>query len=390
MNNPKLAFVYPPEVEGISYPENCPFKTQRATLSRSKIVSFGLLAGPDREEVPGRWASLSELRQVHTEAYLNELQRAASGDLSVEGFGMGLGGPETPVFKHMFDYGALACGSGLVAADLLLSGQANVAFNLLGGQHHTGPGHAAGFCYLNDVALACHHLAAAGRRVVYLDIDAHHGDGVQEIFYERPDVFTISMHESGKTLFPWSGFEDEIGRGAGLGYNANIPLPAGTYDDAFLAAFQDAALPLITAYQPDVILLVLGMDILAGDPLTHLHMTNNVVPDVLEALMRLDRPLLVTGAGGYHVENTVRAWTLAWRTCTGDGDHDVFTLGLGGDFLGNSEWAGGLRDRQLLVTQERHAEVDPELFATLTRLKREIFCYHGLDPESRGNRIVVT
>ena len=118
---------------------------------------------------------------------------------------------------------------------------------------------------------------------------------------------------------------------------------------AFLVAFERVVLPLIGAYRPDVIVLELGMDTLAGDPLTHLQMTNNVVVEVLNRVMAFQRPLLVAGGGGYHVENTVRAWALAWRTCLGEDDEDAMSMGLGGVMLGSSEWAGGLRDRQLPV-----------------------------------------
>jgi acetoin utilization protein AcuC len=380
MNDRRLAFVYAPEIEGLSYPPDCPFKTQRATLTRSKIISFGLLGATNCQEVAARKATSAELRQIHSAHYLEELQRAASGDLTTAGFRMGLGGPDTPVFADMFEYGAWACGAGLVAADRLASDKADIAFNLLGGFHHAMPARADGFCFLNDVALACDALTRAGKRVVYLDVDAHHGDGVQEIFYERNDVFTISMHESGKTLFPWGGFENEIGRGRGLGFNANIPLPAGTYDEAFLTAFERVVLPLIGASRPDVIVLELGMDTLAGDPLTHLQMTNNFVVEVLNRLMDFQRPLLVAGGGGYHVENTVRAWTLAWRTCVGDDDEDAMSMGLGGVMLGSSEWAGGLRDRHLPITAEQRAAVDSELHMTIEHLITHVFPYHGLAP----------
>lgn len=383
MNERRLTYVYAPAIEGLAYPPDCPFKTRRATLARSKIISFGLLGTPGREEAAARKATWSELNQIHNTAYLTELERAASGDLTAEGFRMGLGGQDTPVFKDMFEYGAWACGTGIVAADLLLEKRTDIAFNLLGGFHHAMPGRAGGFCYLNDVALACHELALADKRVLYLDVDAHHGDGVQEIFYGRNDVFTISMHESGKTLFPWGGFENEIGRGAGLGYNANISLPAGTYDDAFLLAFERAVLPLIGAFEPDVIVLELGMDTLAGDPLTHLQMTNNVVVDVLERLMKFQRPLLVAGGGGYHVENTVRAWALAWRTCAGENDDDAESLGLGGVMLGSTEWAGGLRDQHRPVSAEQHASVDAELQANIERVTEKLFPLHGLAPSSR-------
>jgi acetoin utilization protein AcuC len=389
MNDRRLAFVYAPEIEGLSYPPDCPFKTQRASLTRSKIASFGLLGAPNSPEIAARQATSAELRQIHSAHYLEELQRAAAGDLTAAGFRMGLGGSDTPVFKDMFEYGAWACGAGLVAAERLVAGQADIVFNLLGGFHHAMPAHAGGFCYLNDVALACDALARAGKRVVYLDVDAHHGDGVQEIFYERSDVFTISLHESGKTLYPWGGFENEIGQGPGLGFNANISLPAGTDDAAFLVAFERVVLPLIGAYRPDAIVLELGMDTLAGDPLTHLQMTNNIVVEVLNRVMAFQRPLLVAGGGGYHVENTVRAWALAWRTCLGDDDEDAMSMGLGGVMLGSSEWAGGLRDRHLPIAAGQRAAVNVELNASLERVMVNVFPYHGLAPQPAARGAVV-
>jgi acetoin utilization protein AcuC len=390
MSDRKLAFVYSPETEAFSYPADCPFKTQRAGQTRGRLASFGMLGGPGRAEVPPRMATRAELERLHTPRYLDELQRAAAGDLTPAGFQMGFGGMDTPVFKDMYDYGAWACGAGLTAAELLLSGEADIAFNLLGGLHHAHAEHAGGFCFLNDVALACNHLAAAGKRVACVDVDAHHGDGTQDFFYRRNDVLTISMHESGKTLFPWGGFENEIGEGPGEGFNVNIPLPPETYDDAFLRAYRALVPPLLKAYDPDVIVVELGMDILAGDPLTHLMMTNNVVAEVAQQLLDLNKPLLIAGGGGYHIEHTVRGWALAWRTIAGEGDTDLYTLGLGGVMLGSTEWAGGLQDRQLPVTAEQRRRVDAELAATLHAVRRNIFRYHGLETQpADGDRAPV-
>jgi acetoin utilization protein AcuC len=378
MSDRKLAFIYSPEVEGLGYPPDCPFKTQRASLTRDRLKSFGLLGLEGRSEVvPGK-ASRAELERFHTPAYLDQLQRAAGGDLTVEGLHMGLGGPDTPVFKDMFEFGSWACGAALTAADVLLERKADVAFHLLGGFHHAMAEHAAGFCYLNDVVLACLKLAAAGKRVLYLDLDAHHGDGVQAAFYGRNDVMTVSLHESGKTLFPWGGFENETGEAEGAGFNVNVPLPAGTYDDAFLMAFERVAVPVIEAYFPGVIVLELGMDILAGDPLTHLRMTNNVVVEVVERLMRYGQPILVAGGGGYHVENTVRGWALAWRTFCGDNEAYDFGCGMGGVMLGSSEWAGGLRDRTLPVTLQQRQAVEPELQATIENITNNVFRMQGI------------
>jgi acetoin utilization protein AcuC len=390
MSDLKLAFLYNADVERLTYPPDCPFKTQRAGLARQQLRSLGLLGGPDRLEVAPQAATSGELQVFHSKRYLEELQRASAGELTAEGLSMGLGTEDTPVFRDLFEYGTWACGAALKAADLLLAREADVAFNLLGGFHHAMPEKASGFCYLNDVVLACRRLADAGKRVVYLDVDAHHGDGVQEAFYQRNDVFTISMHESGKTLFPWGGFEDEIGAGAGLGFNANVPLPAGTYDEAFLRAFEWVVVPLIRAYEPDAVVLELGMDTLAGDPLTHLQMTNNVVVEIMNWLLGLRRPLLVAGGGGYHVENTVRAWSLAWRTCCGECADDALSLGLGGVMLGSSEWSGGLRDPELPVSSERRRAVETELSTTLQRITQTLFVRHGIELQpAAGPKAVV-
>lgn len=382
MSDRNLAFVYAPEVEELSYPADCPFKTHRATRTLSRLRSFGQLGEPGRDVIAPRKASLEELQRFHSARYLAELHRAACGDLTLEGLHMGLGGPDTPLFKHMLDYGAWACGAGLTAADLLLSGKAEIAFNLLGGFHHAKAEHAGGFCYLNDIVLACMRLASAGKRVAYIDVDAHHGDGVQEAFYSRNDVLTISLHESGKTLFPWGGFEDELGEGPGLGYNVNVSLPALCYDQAFLAAFDRVVLPLLGVYRPDVLVLELGLDTLAGDPLTHLRMTNNCMVEVLERLLRFRRPLLVAGGGGYHVENTVRGWALAWSTCAGDDSEHNWSLGMGGVMLGSSEWAGGLRDHVLPVGNEQRDAVEAELARSISVVTEKVFPHHGLDPIS--------
>ena len=382
MSDRTLAFLYSPEIERLSYPPDCPFKTERAGLTRRRLLSLGLLGGERRLESPARKASLDELRAFHSPAYLAELQRAAVGDLTVTGLQMGIGGPDTPVFADLFEYGAWACGAGLSAVELLLARKADVVFNLLGGFHHAMAERAAGFCYLNDVVLACMRLAEAGQRVACLDVDAHHGDGTQAAFYRRNDVLTISMHESGRTLFPWGGFEDEIGEGPGRGYNVNVSLPAETYDEAFLLAFERAVMPALEAYEPDVLVLELGMDTLAGDPLTHLCLTNNAYVDLIQRLLGMNRPILVAGGGGYHIEHTVRGWALAWRTFAGESEEDAFSLGLGGVMLGSSEWAGGLRDRVRHVSPEQRARVEAELDDTIQRVRANQFPQHGIAAQS--------
>jgi acetoin utilization protein AcuC len=292
---------------------------------------------------------------------------------------MGLGTPDCPIFPGMYEYVTLAAGGTLTAARAILAGEARVAFNPSGGFHHAQPGNAAGFCYVNDIVLAALELREAVPRVLFLDIDVHHCDGVQDAFYARADVMTISMHETGRTLFPGTGGVEETGRGEGLGYTVNIPLPVGTYDAAYLRAFREIVVPLIGAYDPDAILLEIGMDTLAGDPLAHLHLTNNAPAEIVAEVLNFGKPLVATGGGGYNIENTVRGWALCWSVLCGDQSrHDDQMIGMGGVMLENTDWSGGLRDRVLLSDAGRRADVDREIDAAIAAVRRTVFPVHGL------------
>jgi acetoin utilization protein AcuC len=367
------------------YPKQCPFNTARAGMTYRTLAATGLLEGDDRRVVAPRPLSRGSLERFHDGRYLDALIRGSRGEHDLNALWMGLGTPDCPLFADMYDYVALAAGGTVTAAELLLAGEADVAFNPSGGFHHAHRARAAGFCYVNDVVLGCLTLVEAGKRVLFLDVDAHHGDGVQEAFYERRDVMTVSMHESGKTLFPGTGFEEEIGEGEGRGYSANFPLPVGTYDAAFHRVFERGVVPLVEAYAPDVIVVELGMDGLIGDPLAHLHLSNNAYVDVLESLRRMHVPILATGGGGYHVENTVRGWALCWSVLCGDQEHvDAMSIGMGGTLLETTDWSGGLRDRPLLSDAGRRHEVDLEIDATLSRVRTLLFPLHGIASAEAG------
>ena len=287
---------------------------------------------------------------------------------------MGLGTPDCPIFPAMYEFVSLAAGASLTGARRILDGEAQVAFNPSGGFHHAHPGRAAGFCFINDVVLAVQAFTDAGKRVLVVDIDVHHCDGVQDAFYDRDDVMVLSFHQSGRTLFPGTGFEDEIGIGPGRGYTVNVPLPVGTYDDIYRRAFMEIAEPLMRVFAPDVILLELGMDALAGDPLAHLHLTNNVYVDVVEKVVSLGTPILATGGGGYNIENTVRGWTLLWSVlCGEDTRAEDLSMGMGGVMLENTDWAGGLRDRSLLADGGRRGSIDAEVERVLGSVKSLVF-----------------
>ncbi len=346
-------------------------------MLRKTLVSMGLLSGQGIREVPPRPADRQVLKLFHSARYLRVLKKAAEGQWDIDALHMGIGTDDVPIFRDMYEYAALAAGATLAGADLVLSGQVDVAFNPSGGYHHAFPEKAAGFCYINDNAIACSVLAEAGKRVLFLDIDVHCGDGVAYAFQDRSDVMTISLHENPKMLFPGTGFEDEIGEGKGRGYCVNLPLPVGTYDRAYLYAFESVVMPLIGAFDPDVIVFELGADALAGDPLAHLHLTNNTYAEIIKRLLSFDKPILATGGGGYSIENTVRAWALAWTVFTGDDDFGLGAL-MGGVMMESTDWQGGLRDRELVVTDEQRRAVMPALDASIDLIKAKVFPIHGL------------
>jgi acetoin utilization protein AcuC len=376
----RSAFIHSQEIEKYSYPEDSPFKTERAGRTRHVLHTMGLLSGEGIREVPPEPADRKTLKKFHTARYLHALKKAEQGQWDLDALHMGLGTTDCPIFRGMYDYAVLAAGATLVGAELILSGEVDVAFNPSGGYHHAFPEKAAGFCYINDNALACTVLAEAGKRVLYLDVDVHYGDGVAYAFYDRSDVMTISLHENPKMLFPGTGFEDEVGEGGGRGYCVNLPLPAGTFDQAYVYAFDSIAVPLIGAYKPDVIVFELGADTLAGDPLAHLYLTNNTYAAIVERLLRFNKPILMTGGGGYHVENTVRAWALAWSVLSAQDTAHGLEAAMGGVMLQSTDWQGGLRDRQLRVTSQQRQTVLSAIDASIGIIKATVFPIHGLKP----------
>jgi acetoin utilization protein AcuC len=364
----KPIFLYSQALEKYAYPQGCMFDTQRAGKTRALLKSLGFLAVDCGREVAPMRARITDMKKFHSKRYLEALQQAAQGNSLQAALNMGIGTPDCPVFEGMFDYASWACGASLTGVDLILSGETNIAFNPSGGFHHAKAEKASGFCYINDLVLACIRFLENSKRVLYLDIDAHHGDGVQEAFYSNNEIMVISLHESGKTLFPWTGFENEIGEGAGRGYNVNIPLPVGISDKAYLKAFTKIVVPLIKAFAPDVFVMQLGMDALAGDTLAHLELTNNVHAEIVDRILSFDKPILATGGGGYHVENTVRGWALAWTIMCGQQNSADLSLGIGGTMLQSTEWAGGLRDRILALDETQCQANDTAINTTIQHL----------------------
>jgi len=321
----KTALLWDPGVLEYRFRPDHPFNPKRLELTVSLIEAMGLLDGTDHCMVPLRPATHEELVRVHAPEYVAAVRRlGAAGRDTGEGWRWGLGTDDTPVFPGMHDVTSLVVGGTIRAAELVMSGEVTRALNLAGGLHHGHRDRASGFCVYDDLAAAIAWIRAAhGARVMYIDYDAHHGDGVQGIFYGDPDVLTLSIHESGRFLFPGTGFVDELGEGEGYGYSLNLPLDPSTEDDSWIELHRDLIPAAAEAFRPDVIVLQNGCDGHTLDPLTHLRATTRLYEETVRTVCEVaDRlcggRVVATGGGGYAVWQVVpRAWTLVWAGLSG-------------------------------------------------------------------------
>jgi len=256
-----------------------------------------------------RTATRAELELFHEPAYIDRVQaQSASG----EGY---FDGGDTPAFRGVFEAACDVVGASLVATDAVMSGQARRAFVPIAGLHHAGRAHAAGFCIFNDCGVVIEHLKRRHglARVAYVDIDAHHGDGVYYGFEDDPALIFADLHEDGEFLYPGTGAASETGTGAALGTKLNLPLPPGAGDAEFLAAWP-AVEAHLERHAPEFLILQCGADSLGGDPITHLRLTEEVHAYVARRLCAIaDRHaggrILGCGGGGYNRRNLARAWT---------------------------------------------------------------------------------
>jgi acetoin utilization protein AcuC len=335
------AYVYHPDCGDVVFSEHHPFRPARYKSLLDLLSKRELLSSPNMCTIEPAPATLNELMAWHTRDYIEALARVETEGFDPEMLRFGIGRSECPVFEGLFRYVALSTGATLTACRGVADGTWDVAFSPASGMHHAFPDYAEGFCYVNDVVLGARLLTERGLRVAVVDLDAHHGNGTQSAFYQDDRVLTVSMHESGETLYPWGGFADELGEGPGAGFNVNVPLPRGCDDDSYLSVFHEIVPPIVARFQPDVILLVVGGDILARDPLTHLRCTNHLAEPIVNAVRALCPKIVMFGCGGYDEMATVNYWALAWAALTGQRLHDEFAGLIGGVLLGSQDIDGG-------------------------------------------------
>ncbi len=306
-----VAFVYNRRYSKFDYGPTHPLRVSRLPLTVALMESYGLLEHPQVRWIEAQPAGRDSLLSFHTEDYLAILKQANRGEYR-RAFGMfGLGPGDNPIFTGVYDWAALLTGASVQAALAVADKEADISFNPAGGMHHGHPRKASGFCFMNDAVVAIRALLDRGLRVAYVDIDAHHGDGVQDAFYTTDQVLTVSLHQTGQTLFPGTGHYKEIGRDKGKGYAVNIPFQDQTDDEIYLEAFDRIVPPLVKAFDPDILVTQLGVDTLFSDPLANLILTDRVVVHACRFFRRYSGKWVALGGGGYHIVNVARCWTLA-------------------------------------------------------------------------------
>ena len=321
----RVGLVRCPEVKIYDHGPQHPLRPERVLLTWDLIDAYGLDAAPNVRALGCEAADDHTLELVHTPAFIDATRRAGAGELgSWARFGYGPG--DNPIFDHMHEAGALVVGATLSAAQAVWAGDVEHAFNAAGGLHHAMPARASGFCVYDDPAVAIAWLLRQGaERVAYVDVDVHHGDGPQFIFYDDPRVLNVSIHEYAPEIgfFPGTGGLTERGGPHAEGSVVNVPLPPGTGDDAWLEAF-DAVVPAaVTAFGPQVLVTQLGCDTHHSDPLAHLRLTTNAYRETAKRLHALAHETaggrwVATGGGGYQWARVVpRAWTIYFAEMAG-------------------------------------------------------------------------
>jgi acetoin utilization protein AcuC len=293
-----------------------PLAPVRVELTIELARTLGVFDADDVAVVAPDPATDAELGLVHSGDYIEAVRQAGStGSIPIAGR-HGLGTPDDPIFPGMHEASALVAGATLAAARAVWSGSAEHGANIAGGLHHAMRDHASGFCVYNDPAIAISWLLAEGaERIAYVDIDVHHGDGVQAAFYNDPRVLTISLHESPRTLFPGTGRPAETGGPDADGSAVNVALPAGTTDAGWLRAFHAIVPPLLRAFRPRILVSQHGCDTHWMDPLANLELTIDAQRAAHAAIHGLAHEIaggrwLLTGGGGYEVVQVVpRTWT---------------------------------------------------------------------------------
>jgi len=323
----------------------------RQYMVQSLINSYGLTG--KLKLVPLVTATTEDLKVFHSHDYVQFL--TDPNDTEEDQYGLGY---DCPTHPDLLSWVLTVAGGSLTAATCLVKGEARVVLNWGGGWHHAHRGGAAGFCYVNDIVLAIHKLQDRFRRILYIDLDVHHGDGVEEAFSATDKVATFSIHKYEPGFFPGTGAETDTGTGRGRHHSVNIPLQEGVNDQMYRHVFCSLFPSINTIFKPDCIVLQCGADCLSGDPMGGFNLTPDSITACVDDVLAVDVPVLLLGGGGYNLPNTARLWTSITASVLGmeldmdipDCDH--FFLEYGPDYqLGMSR--GCVRNKNTKEEVER-------------------------------------
>jgi acetoin utilization protein AcuC len=366
----QVVFLSSPAVWERGHGPSHPLKPERLQRTHELLDEYGAFRAPNITLVAPRPATDQELALFHTPDYINVVHALSDGDASISAWHFGFGPGDNPVFPGMYESERLKVGSALQAAELLVEEACEVAFSYSGGLHHGAPAMASGFCVFNDAAVAIQWLLDQGLRVAYVDIDVHHGDGVQDAFYDSDQVLTISLHQDGRTLFPGTGYTSETGRGQGIGFSVNVPFPSYTDDETYLWAFHQIVPPLLERFRADILVTQLGVDTHIRDPLANLALTTNGQVALISELERNARCWLALGGGGYDISVVPRSWALALGIMADLELPEALPLGYQSQYGG--QW---LRDRESIRLED---PIRRRIRASVEKLVTEVKDKHGL------------
>jgi acetoin utilization protein AcuC len=384
----KAAVVWDSSLLGYDLGGDHPLHPIRLELTVRLAAALGVLDGVELL-VPAE-ASDPEIERIHDAGYISAVREAPMAGWDV---GHGLGTPDNPIFDRMHEASARVVGSSLLAARQIATGATSRAVSIAGGLHHAMRDRAAGFCVYNDVAVAISWLLDNGfERVAYVDVDVHHGDGVQAAFYDDPRVLTISLHQNPMTLFPGTGFPDETGGPAAPGLSVNVALPPHTRDPAWLRAFHAVVPSLVAAFRPQILVTQCGVDTHEEDPLAELSLSVDGHRAIYQALRTLAEEhaggrWLAAGGGGYQLLRVVpRSWTHLLATVL---DRDVDPAARIPD-----EWTGTVlklapsAELPRIMSDGKETGFDPwdptstdRADAAARDTRHAVFPLHGLDPD---------
>ncbi|RPD65961.1 histone deacetylase RPD3 [Lentinus tigrinus ALCF2SS1-7] len=308
MSERRVTYYYDPDVGAYSFGLSHPMKPQRMRITHELLTAYNML--PKMHVLRAKRATAENMARFHTDEYVQFLSKVTpeNADKLTHKGTQFLVGEDNPAFEGVFEFSTISAGGSIAAARRLMSGETDIAINWAGGLHHAKKREASGFCYINDIVLAILEMLRSVPRVLYIDIDCHHGDGVEEAFYTTDRVMTCSFHKYGE-YFPGTGTLYDRGRGKGRGYALNVPLKDGITDEAYKSVFQPIIDKIIEVYQPSAIVLQCGADSLSGDKLGCLNLTMQGHASCVQYVRTKNIPLLLLGGGGYTVKNVARTWT---------------------------------------------------------------------------------